>query len=212
MSDQAPARGRVGADVAAPAAVLLDMDGTLTVPRLDFARIKRDMGLAPHDSILERLAGMSAEARTAAERALERHEREAAEASELADGCYDLLDWLVGRGLPFAIITRNSRASLATVCQRHHLPECVRVTRDDAAHKPNPAPLLLACHRLGCPPALAWMVGDGQFDVEAGLAAGMTTLWLTRGRPSRPFAAEPTACVGDLRELLALLERVTTRG
>src|SRR5688500_19878612 len=37
---------------------------------------------------------------------------------------------------------------------------------------PRPAPLLIACQALGIDPSGAWMVGDGQYDVEAGLAAG----------------------------------------
>ena len=191
-----------------PSAVLLDLDGTLTVPRLDFAQILRDMGLPPGHSILEALADMDPATRAEAEAVLGRHEREAAEGSELAEGCRELLGWLAGRDVPFAIITRNSRASLATVCARHGLPACVTVARDDAAHKPDPAPLHLACARLGRPAGSAWMVGDGQFDVEAGRAAGMTTVWLTLGRPARPFAAEPTASVRALPELLDLLKRV----
>jgi FMN phosphatase YigB (HAD superfamily) len=52
------------------------------------------------------------------------------------------------------------------------------------------------------------MIGDGQFDVEAGLAAGMKTVWLSHGR-TRPFAAEPWRTVRDLHELATMLRACT---
>ena len=48
------------------------------------------------------------------------------------------------------------------------------------------------------------MIGDGQYDVEAGLAAGVRTVWVSHGK-IRPFAAEPWRQVRDLPELLGLL-------
>jgi FMN phosphatase YigB (HAD superfamily) len=48
------------------------------------------------------------------------------------------------------------------------------------------------------------MVGDGRHDIEAGLAAGMKTVWLSHGR-SRDFPATPWRVVSDLPQLLNLL-------
>jgi phosphoglycolate phosphatase-like HAD superfamily hydrolase len=48
------------------------------------------------------------------------------------------------------------------------------------------------------------MVGDGQYDVEAGAAAGVRTVWVSHGR-ERPFRAEPWRTVSDLCELQTLL-------
>ncbi|MGB8360361.1 MAG: HAD-IA family hydrolase, partial [Acidimicrobiia bacterium] len=44
------------------------------------------------------------------------------------------------------------------------------VTRDDAALKPDPAPVRLAMQRLGV--RHAWMVGDTVDDIEAARGAG----------------------------------------
>jgi phosphoglycolate phosphatase-like HAD superfamily hydrolase len=49
------------------------------------------------------------------------------------------------------------------------------------------------------------MVGDGQYDVEAGLAAGIATVWVSHGR-IKPFAAEPQRVVHDLQELTMVLQ------
>lgn len=42
--------------------------------------------------------------------------------------------------------------------------------------KPDPAPLLFACERIGTAPERAAYVGDAERDVAAGRAAGVTTL------------------------------------
>ena len=55
------------------------------------------------------------------------------------------------------------------------------------------------------------MIGDGQYDVEAGIAAGMNTVWLSHDQP-KPFTAEPWRVVRDLPELTALLRGCLARG
>jgi FMN phosphatase YigB (HAD superfamily) len=54
------------------------------------------------------------------------------------------------------------------------------------------------------------MVGDGHHDIEAGIAAGMPTVWVSHGQPRR-FAAEPWQTVPDLPGLLDLLRRSVPR-
>ena len=191
-----------------PKGLLLDMDGTLTVPRIDYDAIKRDMRVPADRTILEAMAEMTGDRLTEATRVLDRYEREAAVAAELAGGCHALLDWLAAEGIAFAVVTRNSRASLETVFQLHGLPACVTVAREDAAHKPDPAPLRLACRRIERSADEVWMVGDGRFDVEAGVAAGIKTVWLSLGRDPRPFEAEPWKALRDLPALLDLLHRL----
>jgi len=186
-----------------PRAVLFDMDGTLTRPMLDFPRIKAEMGIGTRP-ILEALAEMDAEARTAAEAVLLRHEEAAALESTLNDGCRDVLGWLRERSIRTALITRNSRASVVTVLRRHGIEIGVTIAREDAPPKPDPAPLLLACQRLEVPAGDTWMVGDGQYDVEAGTAAALKTVWVSHGR-SRAFETRPWRTVADLCELQALL-------
>jgi HAD superfamily hydrolase (TIGR01549 family) len=187
-----------------PRALLFDMDGTLTEPMLDFPTIKREMGIGARP-ILEALAEMDADRRAAAQRVLERHEEQAAANSTLNPGCHDLMNWLTQRELHVALITRNSRKSVKTVLKRHGLSIDVLITRDDGPFKPDPAPLRLALERLKVNRADAWMVGDGVYDIEAGAAAGVRTVWISHGR-QRGFAAEPWKQVADLFALLALLQ------
>jgi HAD superfamily hydrolase (TIGR01549 family) len=180
------------------------MDGTLTEPYMDFDSIKRDMGIGP-GPILETLAAMEPAARRVAEAVLHRHEHEAASASTLNPGCVELLTWLDEIGVATALVTRNSRRSVRTVFDRHGLHFDVCVTREDDKFKPDPAPLLLACRRLGVVEDDAWMVGDGYHDIDAGVAAKIHTVWVSHGKPKH-FTAEPWRTVRDLLELTQLLK------
>ena len=193
-----------------PTAVLFDMDGTLTAPLIDFDAIRRDMNV-PSGPILEAMARMAPAERAAADAVLFRHEDAAAEQSTLNPGCRELLGWLDGLGMPVAIVTRNTRRSVETVLRRHRLAINVCVTREDGKFKPDPAPLYLACDRLGRKPAGAWMVGDGYHDVEAGVAAGLVTVWVSHRQP-KAFAAQPTMAVEGLPQLHEHLLRLHTEG
>jgi HAD superfamily hydrolase (TIGR01509 family) len=188
-----------------PRAILFDMDGTLTQPMLDFPRIKSDMGIG-NGPILESLALLEESRRREAELFLLAHEELAAEKSTLNTGCRDLLDWLAAEKIPVALVTRNSRQSADTVIRRHALQITVRITRNDGPFKPSPAPLHLACRQLGIESADAWMVGDGQYDVESAAAAAIRSIWISHGKP-RHFDAEPWMTVPNLTELMGILKR-----
>jgi HAD superfamily hydrolase (TIGR01549 family) len=187
-----------------PRALLFDMDGTITAPMLDFSRIKREMGIGARP-ILEALAKMADTERTAAEAVLARHEDEAAAGSTLNAGVDRLLEWVADHGVMTALITRNTRRSVQTVLARHGLSFGTLIAREDAPFKPDPRPLRLACERLGVDAGDAWMVGDGQYDVEAGKAAEVRTVWISHDRP-RTFDAVPWRTVADLPGMVELLQ------
>lgn len=184
--------------------MLFDMDGTLTAPYFDFPAIRREIGVdAP---ILEAIAKMDDAKRQAAEEILHRHENRCASECELNPGCEELIGWLHEQSVKLAVVTRNSRKSASTVFARHNIRIDTLITRDDGVFKPAPDPLLLACHRLEIPPTETWMIGDGQYDVQAGHAAGMPTIWLSHGQP-REFDAVPDHEVRDLIELHQQLQQ-----
>src|SRR5262249_17243513 len=154
---------------------------------------KSEMGIGDRP-ILEALAEMSGPERARAEAVLHRHEELAAANSALNPGCRELLDWLDENGIRTALITRNSALSVKTVIERHGLRIDLTLSRADARPKPDPHALHEACRRLEVREGEAWMVGDGQYDVEAGNAAGIATVWLSHDR-AKPFAAEPWSVV-----------------
>src|SRR5688572_31055182 len=80
-----------------PAALLFDMDGTLTEPALNYPAIKAAMGIELARPILEALAEMTPDKRAAAEVILHAYEDRAATESTLNRGCDRLLEWIVER-------------------------------------------------------------------------------------------------------------------
>ena len=196
-----------------PRALLFDMDGTLTEPALDFPAIKAAMGIPWTRPILEALAEMTPLNRAAAERILHDYEDRAATESKLNRGCDRLIEWIARRTFKTALITRNSRKSVASVLSRHGLSFDLLITRECAGgkYKPDPTPLLMACEQLAVAPDDAWMIGDSFHDVNAGLAAGIKTVWISHGKP-RDFDNVPWREVRDLPGLLALLQRAACAG
>jgi HAD superfamily hydrolase (TIGR01509 family) len=188
-----------------PRALLFDMDGTITKPMLDFPAIKAEMGIGDVP-ILEAMAKLDGRRRAVCEAILMRHELAAAHASTLNSGCNDLLGWISEQRLSTALITRNSSLNVQIVLAKHGLRFDTLVCREDTPPKPDPRPIHLACERLGISPDEAWMIGDGRYDVEAGVAAGVRTVWISHGR-DRPFDAEPWHSVRDLVELHSFLRR-----
>jgi HAD superfamily hydrolase (TIGR01549 family) len=185
-------------------AVIFDMDGTLTRPTLDFPAIRAEIGLG--EPLLETMIALAAgPERDRAFAILERHEERAAEVSELNDDVPEVLSFLESHRVPAALVTRNSRASVRRVLEKHRLGFEVVVTREDAPAKPRPEPLWLICERLGIPPAAALMVGDFKLDILAGRNAGTRTALLTNGGPAKFLPeAPPDHVVPRLGELRAL--------
>lgn len=90
-----------------------------------------------------------------------------------------VLDKLDAAGMRWGIVTNKAMRFAQPVVQGLGLAEraAVFIAGDTTPHaKPHPEPLLEAARRLALPPAACVYVGDDLRDVEAGRAAGMTTL------------------------------------
>jgi hydrogenase expression/formation protein HypE len=175
--------------------VIFDFDGTLTLPgALDFAALHAAMGCPREIGLIEFLANISdAGVRAGKEAILLAAEVEASERSRPNDGATELVAFLRANQVPMAIITRNSRAAVDVAFE--HLPEIdprwfrVVLTRDLPVNpKPFPDAIHLAARELGVVEAHLLMIGDHDFDIEAGRRAGTITMFL-RNDPDRPGIA-----------------------
>jgi len=185
-------------------AVLFDLDGTLTVPNLDFDAIRAELGL-PEGPILEAMAGMDSAERSRAEEVLTSHERRAALESTLQDGAVETIDELRRRGWPVGILTRNARRWVGVVLDKHRLRLDAIRARDDGVIKPSPEPVLALCRELDCEPTASWVVGDYLFDLQSGRQAGCTTVLMLGDLPVPDYAHLADHVI---RRLPALLELV----
>ena len=78
---------------------------------------------------------------------------------------------------------------------------------DVDTHKPDPAPLVLAAHKLGCTPQEAVYVGDAAVDIQAAHNAGMDSIACTWGAGTEQdlVDAAPTVLVHTVPELRSVL-------
>ena len=185
--------------------IIFDLDGTLTVPVLDFDAIRAEMGLT-NEPILEAMEQMDDARRDRAQAILERHERRAAHDSALQEGAAETLAALRRRGWRTAILTRNARRWTQLVLDKHKLIVDAMRCRDDGAIKPSAAPILDLCKELGCQPSASWMVGDHLFDIRCGRQAGCTAVLFCGRRPPPEYANQADHVINHLPELLELLD------
>jgi phosphoglycolate phosphatase len=181
-----------------PQAILFDLDGTLadTAPDLAHAanKLRTTRGLAPIAYELLRpvasagargLIGVAFEMTpdhdeyiVLRDEFLQNYETAIAVDSRLFDGVSDLLAQLEKDGVAWGIVTNKMAQLTNLLVPKIGLDhaKCVISGDTTAFPKPHAAPLLEACRRIGIPPANCWYVGDDLRDIQAGQAAGMTTI------------------------------------
>lgn len=124
-------------------------------------------------------------------------------------GVPEALEALRERGYRLGVVTSKGTPLMLRGLDRFGLAENfeVLVSMDDVtAHKPDPAPLLLAAERMGAPVAECAYVGDSPHDVAAALAAGMTAIGALWGAfpAHRVLAAAPHFAGRSIAEVAAM--------
>mmetsp|Transcript_53734 Transcript_53734/g.96601 ORF Transcript_53734/g.96601 Transcript_53734/m.96601 type:complete len:397 (+) Transcript_53734:78-1268(+) len=170
--------------------VVFDMDGTLTVPNLDFVEMYKRCGVPSSKDLLQEVNAMAAPEKDAAWKVIDDMEEEGRRTLQLMTGTVELAKWLGQHQIPTAIVTRNSSQTL-----NHFLsclwepaglaPFSVAVSRDDDfPAKPDPTALNAIAARWGLPVSRdLLMVGDSPSnDVGFGKAAGVSTALLDSNR------------------------------
>jgi len=72
--------------------------------------------------------------------------------------------------------------------------------------KPSPAPIKKALEILGLAPRKAVIVGDSDFDIQAGKSAGVTTVAVTYGFRKRETLKDADFIIDRMDELLTLIQ------
>src|SRR5210317_1563832 len=102
--------------------ILFDMDGTLTVPYLDFDLMRKEMGIDVNTKcILKLLDEMPAAKRTIAMEILHRHEATAAENATLNDNVHNTFESLRKQNIKIGILTRNTRKNTDLILDNHNI-------------------------------------------------------------------------------------------
>jgi len=115
---------------------------------------------------------------------LDLYETHIAVRTHLFPGMEETLAWLDANSLPWGIVTNKPRFYTTLLLEALGLDErCgVVVCPDDVSRtKPDPESLFRAAEAVGAEPGRCLYAGDHRRDIEAGLAAGMTTVAVRYG-------------------------------
>ena len=131
--------------------------------------------------------------------------------SPLYPGAQDCLDALSARDdVALAIATGKARRGLDALIENHGWQRLFvsRQTSDYHPSKPHPAMLEAALYEAGVDAAHACMVGDTEFDIAMGVAAGMPAFGVSWGYhpPARLFAAGAVTVAPDYPALTRALQ------
>ena len=183
---------------------LFDMDGTLTCAMHDFDAIRAELELPVGVPILEALAAMEPELARKKHRELDDMELRMAAEATAQPGSIELLNYLQAQGANIGIVTRNGKqiahATLDACGLANYFDDNTIVSRDCCTAKPDPAGVNLLLGRWAAQANTAVMVGDYLFDLQAGHAAGVTTVHMdVAGEFAWPQVTDVT--VSSLQEL-----------
>lgn len=184
---------------------IFDMDGTLTIAQHDFQAMRAALGLPANQTILESLAAMSAAEAAPLHARLQAMELAIAQEAQAAAGATEFLDYLKAQGKTIGLLTRNSAINIEVTLTAAGLLDYFEtvnlLSRDCAPPKPHPAGIERLLNQWQTTPEQAVMVGDFLYDLQAGRAAGTSTLYID---PSAEFPDREHAdyCIRSLAELL----------
>jgi phosphoglycolate phosphatase len=212
-------------------ALLLDLDGTLldTAPDMGGAlnRLRMEHGLAPLEPEVIRPVVSHGAARLVelgfpgssgpfAEqlrlRFLELYAANVADGTRLFAGFEAVLATVEARCLPWGVVTNKPAwltGPLLAALGLDRRAACIVSGDTVAERKPHPLPLLHAARLIGVEAIHCIYVGDAERDVQAGRAAGMTTVVVAYGYladEDDPRKWQPHGIVETPGELIAWLD------
>ena len=212
--------------------VLFDLDGTLVDSRRDIAAALDDAlgehGIAPVG--VERLAPLVGDgvsmlirrALTLTEMPLdlesavlpsymEAYERRHLETTTAYAGVPEAIEALAEREVAMAVVTNKPHGFPVSILEHLGLMRHMRVVIGGDSmvqRKPEPEPVLAAIVACDAVPETSVIVGDGDTDMQAGIAAGLYTIGVTYGFRSAAQLVDAGAdvLIDRMEELTVLLE------
>ena len=183
-------------------AILFDWDGVIADTSLDFSEIRQKYYGGRRAMLLEDAAGLSPDMRAALMSDLNEIEMRGARDAVTVPGIFKILSWVRERGIPWAVVSRNSRDSIFEAARTIgvDLPRVVRSRDDGSSVKPDPSALVETCGLLGVPPNQALLIGDYIYDMIGARRAGMRGV-LVRGAFEPDWAEWLECSYGSMDEM-----------
>uniref|UniRef100_A0A7C4YFM6 HAD family phosphatase n=1 Tax=candidate division WOR-3 bacterium TaxID=2052148 RepID=A0A7C4YFM6_UNCW3 len=184
--------------------VIFDLDGTLVVNEKPFEEVRQKIAKAFNlnqeelKPLYEKLIELN---NPDALRMLEEEEIRRAEESVPMPDLMSLIEFLRTRYIKLAILTRNCRKAVEKALRHYYGYFDIILTRDDGLElKPSPLPIYTILNTFGVSPRDAIIVGDFDYDIDAGRIAGIKTIRLGAGYADYN--------VLNIEELISLLKKI----
>lgn len=165
--------------------VIFDLDGTLVINEKPFEEVRlkiaKAFNLNPDElrPLYEKLVELD---NPAALKMLEEEEVRRAEESIPVPNLLSLIEFLRTRYIKLAILTRNCRKAVEKALRHYYGYFDIILTRDDGLElKPSPLPVYSILNTFGIAPQDAIIVGDYDYDIDAGRIAGIRTVRMGPG-------------------------------
>lgn len=213
--------------------VLFDLDGTLadTAPDLAYAlnTVLQENGFAPlaYESIRHHVSqggaalirlgfGSDLEETNFARlrnRFLDIYRTNLCVQTRLFPGMHTMLNSIEQNGMKWGVVTNKPARLTDPLIRALSLDQraaCIISGDTTDQKKPHPKPLLHACQLVNCPPQLGLYVGDDPRDIQAGRAAGLTTLVARYGYIHQNHAPEQWGADGIIETVAELMNWLPT--
>ncbi|KAL8491138.1 hypothetical protein ACS0TY_022971 [Phlomoides rotata] len=204
--------------------VVFDMDGTLTVPVIDFPAMYRAV-LGEEDylkiksenpsgiDILHHIETWSSDRQKRAYEIIADFEKQGSDRLQIMPGASELYAFLESKNVRRGLITRNVKDAVDLFHKRFGIVFSPALSREFKPYKPHPAPLLHICSNWEVQPNEVMMIGDSlKDDVACGKRAGAFTCLLDEtGRYDSPeyqnVEFKPDYKVSSLVDVHSILEK-----
>jgi HAD superfamily hydrolase (TIGR01549 family) len=180
--------------------LIFDMDGTLTVPLIDFKKMRQELNIPEKGGDLAEIINSWPEPRRGqAWKIIEKFEIYAIENNRLQAGVEDALKRFAQANIHLAIITRNTTRSTKALLAKLSVKFDPVLTREFPHIKPAPEPVLHILDAWQIKPDECMMIGDYIHDIESANAAGAFSCYFKN--PNMKHWEEADFTVSSYQEL-----------
>lgn len=155
--------------------IIFDMDGTITVPVISFAKIREELGVEDGLDLLEAAEQLPVEKRKAFLDTIEKYELKALNEIKFQENVEEVLSSFIQSNIKLAVVTRNSTNSANRVLEKLKIKFDPVLTRDYEFVKPSPEPVKFILKKWNLSYEDVLMVGDFLDDITCGRSAGVKT-------------------------------------
>lgn len=199
--------------------VIFDMDGTLTVPVLNFKMLREKLGIAGRKvDILQHIEDApNATEKENRKKMVEDFEDEGDRLLQFQPNLHQLFYFLKKNNVKRALLTRNKQSAVDSFISKFIQEDDKGIftdkneifseilTRDFKPVKPHPAPIQHICQQWDVPCENTLMVGDDIQDIASGKAAGSVTVRKIKS-DTKDVEWKENLTIDNLGELTKILE------